>query len=502
MNRYQGIKKTLVGMLTMFGIAVTPAFAFNSGSTGVLGAFNPTVTTELEMPPDGIFNFTSVNIPAGVTVTFKRNTTNTPVVVLASENVFIATGASINVSGGHAKDAGTQGDGNFGDDGIPGKGGPGGYDGGAGGVIGPATTAAITLKSGGAGSGPGGGAPGVSRSSDFVALGAGGAGFAVLGGSSNTSSVSGAGGAIYGSSLLLPLVGGSGGGGGAGGNTFRGAGGGGGGGALLIAATGTVTINGSITANGGFGGSSNGTTSVATGSPGGGGSGGAIRIVASTIHGNGPITAIGGSAGGGGACNNGITGCSGSGAPGRVRWESDVGSSRTANSNPVQTSSTTASPVFVAGLPTLRITTVAGVATPAEPTGNADVTLPANTPNPVTVGFATTGVPVGNTVKLTVKPAGGAVVVATSPALSGTTNNASASVNINLPSGPSVLEAEVSYTVIASVGDDLSKFAKGERVEKVTLSASLTGPSMITLTTVSGKEYTMPSSMVAGILGS
>lgn len=68
----------------------------------------------------------------------------------------------------------------------------------------------------------------------------------------------------YGNTAIIPLMGGSGGGGG-----------GAGGGAILIAASGTITINGSITAYGG--GSSDG----------GDGSGGAIRLVANTIGGTG-----------------------------------------------------------------------------------------------------------------------------------------------------------------------------------------------------------------------
>ncbi|MEK7412863.1 MAG: hypothetical protein AAB263_06060, partial [Planctomycetota bacterium] len=151
--------------------------------------------------------------------------------------------------------------------------------------------------------------------------------------------------------------------------------------------------------------------------------------------------------------------------------------------------------VFVAGLPTLSITRVAGVDAPAQPTGNADITLPASTPNPVTVEFTTTGVPVGNTVKLTVIPSSSATPVsATSPALTGTTANATASVSVNLPSGPNVLQATVSYTVVASVGDALGvQFAQGERVEKIELAAGMNGSSMTTLITVSGKRYTVPS---------
>ena len=45
-----------------------------------------------------------------------------------------------------------------------------------------------------------------------------------------------------------------------------------------------------------------------------------------------------------------------------------------------------------------------------------------------------------------------ASVSAVSPALEGTTDNATASVDINLPPGPSVLQATTSYTVVAALG--------------------------------------------------
>src|SRR6185503_13545066 len=147
----------------------------------------------------------------------------------------------------------------------------------------------------------------------------------------------------------------------------------------------------------------------------------------------------------------------------------------------------TTSPVFVAGTPTLRITSVAGMPAPATPTGNADITLPATTPNPVTVQFETNGVPVGNTVALTVTPAYGVKVNAITPALVGTTASATASVDVSLPVGPSVLSAQTTYTVVAAVGDLLRNYAGNERVEKVTLVATLGGPSKAKLITVSGK---------------
>ena len=101
-------------------LTTLPAWAFNSGSTGVDGPLNPTVSIELLLPPNGVLNYTSVNIPNGVTVTFKRNATNTPVVMLVQGNVTIA--GVIDVIGKNAPDSGPVGDGVREDDGLPGAG--------------------------------------------------------------------------------------------------------------------------------------------------------------------------------------------------------------------------------------------------------------------------------------------------------------------------------------------------------------------------------------------
>jgi hypothetical protein len=157
--------------------------------------------------------------------------------------------------------------------------------------------------------------------------------------------------------------------------------------------------------------------------------------------------------------------------------------------------------VFVAGLPTLRISRIGGFDVPETPTSEVDVTLPVDFPNPVTVEFATTGVPVGNTVSLKVVPAQGDTVNATSGALTGTTESATASVAVNIPSGPSVLQASTTYNIVVAQGEELSRFAQGERVERVRLEAALGGVPMVTLITVSGKEYTLPSTRVPGFGG-
>lgn len=467
--------QSLIGkvLLCLVASGLNPAFSFNSGSTGADGAFSPTVNTELTLPPSGVFNFTSINIPAGITVSFKKNALNTPVVILASGDVTIA--GTLTVRGWDSTWVGPTGGGDIGDDGVPGESGPGGFGGGRGGDVGNGR--------GGAGLGPGGGVGGERIGYDGVRC------FVFAG-----CSFSGAGATYsYGSSLLLPLIGGSGGGGGHGGDVFRGSGGGGGGGAILIAASGTVTVSGSVYAHGGY---ATVPAGAGVGSSGGPGSGGAIRIVATTIAGNGGIDANVG-----GFCywdttSNRVSSCGASGTGvGRVRLEADS-FTRAATTVPPFTFGTPGA-LFVAGFPTLRITSVAGIPVPAVPTGNADVRLAAGAANPVTVQFSTTGVPVGNTVKLTVTPANAPAYSAVSVALTGSTTTATASVSVDIPTGPSVLQATTTYTIVASLGDELSRYAAGERVEKVALSAILGGESIVTLVTVSGKSFSVPVGALA-----
>ena len=125
---------SMVFFFLFMGLMTAPAFAFDSGSTGADGAFNPTADTEVQLPSDGILNYTTVNIPSGVTVTFKKNAGNTPVYILATGDVTIA--GTINVSGNNANGV------------ANGRGGPGGYDGGLG---------SYPVSCGGTGLGPGGG---------------------------------------------------------------------------------------------------------------------------------------------------------------------------------------------------------------------------------------------------------------------------------------------------------------------------------------------------------
>ena len=75
---------------------------FSSGSTGADGPFSPTTTQSIAVPESGVFNYTTVNIPSGVTITYTRSSTNKPLTILASGNVVIAgTTSSSQISHKH-----------------------------------------------------------------------------------------------------------------------------------------------------------------------------------------------------------------------------------------------------------------------------------------------------------------------------------------------------------------------------------------------------------------
>jgi hypothetical protein len=270
-----------IGLLILLGASITSAGLaqpFDAGSTGADGPLNITSNTTLALPPSGIFNFTTISVAAGTTLSFTKNALNTPVHLLATSNVTI--NGTIDVSG--SAGSSTAG----------GKGGPGGFDGGYPGL--DANTPP------GAGYGPGG-AQGGGACCGVTAAGAGG--YAGLGGQATTTNK----GAAYGSPLLMPLAGGSGGGGMSG---NPGNGGGGGGGAILIASSTRIDIisPGRILANGGGGCYNDG-------------SGGAIRLLAPLVTGNGSLSAN--------------SGCSSGGSAGRIRIDTTNRRAVTLSSAPV-----------------------------------------------------------------------------------------------------------------------------------------------------------------------
>ena len=65
-------------------------FDLQVGSDGADGALEVTENQTLTLPPDGIFNYTTVTIAEGATLTFERNALNTPAYLLATGDVTIA----------------------------------------------------------------------------------------------------------------------------------------------------------------------------------------------------------------------------------------------------------------------------------------------------------------------------------------------------------------------------------------------------------------------------
>lgn len=478
-------------VLPALGLLLAAGFAqaFDSGSTGADGELAPTVNTEVVLPASGVLNYTSINIPAGVRVTFRPNATNTPVTLLVSGDALIA--GILDVSGQSAPDSNGAGDGNVADDGLPGRGGPGGYAGGRGGQGDP-STAVGSRRTAAAGVGPGGGRP-VPLSFSGACSEAPGASFATAGTLGSNVSVCGKVAApIYGSADLLPLVGGSGGPGGHGGAGIGGAGGGGGGGALLLAVSGTLNVTGQILANGGNGGRVGGSTNTELGATGGGGSGGAIRLIATTLSGNGAISATGGRRG---AYSNGNPDSQSiSGGDGRIRLEAEV-MQRTAATTPAFTSGLPG-PLAIEGVPSLRITRVGGIDAPAAPTGHADVVLPIDAPNPVELVINTINVPLGNTITVIVNPPGGAPQSAISGPIGGSAANGVATASVDIPPGASVLLATLSFSVGAAQGGQLAALTGGEPVVQVELAARLgDGAQALTLVTASGRRVDIGSAL-------
>jgi hypothetical protein len=229
--------------------------AYNPASSGYFmpGSFSGTGV------PYNVFNFTSVTIPAGVTITFSSAYDNAPVYWLVQGNVDVEGTLSLNGANGanQTMDVDVR---------LPALAGSGGYDGGVGGN----TTTGQSATSGG---GPGGSGP-------------------------FTWGQCGGGGTSTSNQYLIPLIGGSG-SGGANTTGMFGYGGGAGGGAILIATSGTITINGTLMANGGAAAYSQFTFCNSAQD----GSGGSIRLVANTITGGSSafLTAVGGST----ECNSG-----------------------------------------------------------------------------------------------------------------------------------------------------------------------------------------------------
>lgn len=460
---WAGSVSLLLALLTCAALTAHAQNTFSSGSTGADGAFAPNTSQTITVPDSGVFNFTTVNIPSGVSITFARNTTNKPLTILASGDVVIT--GTINIDG-------KAGNGN----GSGGSGGPGGFNGGAGGYGFDQSFTGIP------GDGPGGGGGGIGGASINPPGYGGGGGYSTAGGSGfggAGGTNSGQGGARYGAVTVLPLIGGSGGGGGAAAANNRGGAGGGGGGAILIASSTTITINGAILARGGGG------DNTCSGGPGAGGSGGAVRLVANTVKGSGSIPVNGGP---GTGCFSGQS--SGTGGQGFVRVEAFDYSALTASTTPSNIISfALPHPVTVSNAPSLRIASVGGIGAPASPTGSLqgvpDIIVPSTTTNPMTVALEGANLPVGTVVQVTLTPSRGNRTSVQSTGLAGTEAASTASASLSLPTGVSVISASAVID-LTSKADPL--FMDGERVNRIEVAAVFGSGSEVTYVTQSGRR--------------
>jgi hypothetical protein len=392
--------------MVLCGVALAAATAsgqtvFSSGSTGADGPLAFTAPFPDDPPveyfidtsakPDGIWNYTTIDIPARVKVSFTKNAANTGVIWLATGDVNIA--GEINLDGANGTTNVARGN--------EAPGGPGGFRGGRGG-----RRSDVSGSSAGTpGEGPGGGAAGEEQS----------------GGGGGQYGTAGSGG------LSQPLLGGSGGGGSGSVSGIDGANGGGGGGATLVASSTTIRVSGSIHSRGGAAGPSVcydcGMVCCLSG---GGGSGGAIRLVANRIEGSGSIAAVGGSGAG----------------PGRIKTEAFDFQLFTNLTNPIATEDRPV-PLSFTNPGSIRITSIAGQVVPVPPGGNtASPDVIFSEPGQITVNLATTNIP--QNTKLTVRVATDGQVIKQDTRTDASGN---ASATLTVPAGFGTIQAYAEYPV-------------------------------------------------------
>jgi hypothetical protein len=419
------------------GVRYCSSYSEGSGSDQCSAGSAVNVFVQIPaIPPggltSGVYEFTNVQIigPSGIgrRVVVVGTSSNVPLSILSQGDITFVSqagnGTSLVIPGQTAPNVNT----NFAEAGA--RGGPGGFDGGASGNGG------TNPGNGSAGFGPSGGAGGQANATTIEGLNAASASAPPL----NYS--------------LTPLTGGSGGGGGAGAsptNTlgcgtaalgFGGGAGGGGGGAVLLAATGRVDLGSSavgIVANGGNGGRhlNAGSCNLA----GGGGGGGSVRIVAREFTGAGTINVSPGLRGTG---NQPAAG-------GHVRIETNL-NTYTGNITGAGAGSFLAFPTAAvpANQPVLRITSVGGIAAPANPAASLstpDITFPSDVVAPVTLTVAANNVPTGTPVNIRVVPASGQPTTATTSGLTGSFGSSTATASVTLPPGAGVVTASASFSI-------------------------------------------------------
>ncbi len=448
-------------MLILFSVAIATRAqgTFNSGSTGADGAFSPTANIAVTLPPDGVLNYTTINIPLGVTVTFVRNAKNTPVTMLASGNVTIAGNISFGGSAGTTY--------------FGGKGGPGGFDGGDGGMF-------IGDKNGKPGGGPGGGGGGKSPTGVEFGKGAPASHFSranylnAIGGIIAAGPNDGAIADPYNRYTLLPLLGGSGGGGGTG-STLYGSGGGGGGGALLLASSGTITFASSANFYG-----NGGLVCNCGNAPGGSGSGGSLRLVANTISGSPYIDLRG----------------FGGASLGYFRPETFNRTNFTPNVEGTLYTPGLPNPVTLPNMPKLKLVAVGGIVVPATLraafTQDPDIVIPTTVTNPVTVNIEANELPVGTVLQVNLFTAGGVRSSVNTTPLTGSQSLSTASASVTLPNFENtMLTVTATLNVLLAYG--LPMHINGKKIDKVEIAAAYGGETRVTYLTDQGERVKWPS---------
>ena len=374
-------------LLLMFVCALTAVGqSFSSGSTGADGALDLTTGDRtVQLPPSGILNYTTVNIPTGRTLTFAKNLSNTPVIMLTTGAVSIAGAINISASLGSR----TPGPGGFygGDAGLPGL-------------------------------GPGGG-----QTTDAP-------------------------GQWVGPLSLVPIIGGSGAAGGTGycdGGQFS-IPGGGGGGAMAIASSTTITVSGTIAANGGRSGWGCEGGFTNNGPP---GSGGAVRLVANSINVSGSISAA------------------------VVRLEGPLGQVSYAGSGTAPVISTVNPVITPTHPPFISIVSIGGYPVPSY-SGSSfttiDVLLPTQLTDPIPVVVQATNVPVGSPVSIAFGLSSGATSSTANLAGSSASSTATVYVSGVSRSGVSYLFASATFSA-SLISTNLNK-ADPSGVSRIELAAA------------------------------
>jgi len=404
-----------------FAVNVSAQQTFSSGSDGSDGAFDLTGTTPgtiVKLDPtqfhgsgvqNNVFNFTTITIPAGVTVKLSGDRINGPVYWLARGNVDIEGIVDLNGQDGPPAVAILAGRTRA----LPGA---GGFAGGVGGKY-----DALPIPPGEPGAQPGDGPLG--GTVEFFP--------------DRPSCSRGFGGNFSGNPFLVPLVGGSGGGGanvqGAVLSVPYGPGGGAGGGAILIASSSSITVNGTISANGG-----SAASSVITGCDqiSGPGAGGGIRLAAPTISGNGTLTALAGTA------------QSERGGNGVIRLEAFTDNfNGRFNGTPESMGSPFSTFIPANGPPSVTVINVNGINVTQPPTGSLvtpDATI--DTGSAVQITIQARFIPSGTVLTLKVFSDNDTDQIVQTTPLLGTLQSSTATATVTFPSGFSLNYVKATWT--------------------------------------------------------